>query len=123
MKDTEPIMVMKNGALLTGYAAPRKSNLRKFLEENPVGVQVLLGKKKATERKPSFDPNVLSRAHKEQRYQDKVKRDKELKMASLSKPVAKVAPNFKGDVTTNPYARVRGKYSILQGFPSSSRSV
>lgn len=51
LKDSDPIIVLKHGQLLTGYHAPKKSNLREFLEENPIGVKVVLNKKKNSEEK------------------------------------------------------------------------
>jgi len=121
LKDTDPIMVMKNGALLMGYAAPRKSSLRQFLEENVnQEVQIIFAKNKQPES--SMDRsrdriNVLSRDHNAARQRDKVKREKQIS----ARPVAKVAPSFKGDASSNPYARVEKQKEVKKEKKEDSK--
>ena len=98
---------MRQGALLTGFAAPRKSNLRKFLEDNPVGTKVIFNEEKPKSpgslRKPSrdiFSSQAFSR--------DKNKKIKPI--VERKKPIARVEPvpkadQFEGASTLNPYAR------------------
>ena len=108
MKDEEPIMVMRYGALLTGVAAPRKNNLRKFLEENRVGAKVMLDDKPKSDSKQNpirrRDDLIISNRNR----LEKAKRQ-----AERARPIQPVAPIIRespkmdssSKSTLNPYAR------------------
>ena len=111
MANDEPIMVMRQGALLTGYAAPRKSNLRQFLETNPVGTKIIWNEKSTDKtRKPLQRPNkslTLSSRHREQKEKDEKKKQRPI--AKIPPMMTKTAPEptgpFPGTSQTNMYAR------------------
>ena len=108
MKDEEPIMVMRYGALLTGVAAPRKNNLRKFLEENRVGAKVML----------DDDPKSAVKQNPVRRRDDLIisnrnRLEKAKRQAERARPIQPVAPIIRespktdssSKSTLNPYAR------------------
>jgi len=102
---------MRQGALLTGFAAPRKSNLRKFLEDNPVGTKVIFQEEKpkspGSVRKPNRDI-FPSQALQKQLEREKNKKNKPLerkKPIARVEPVPKELPTFEGASSLNPYAR------------------
>lgn len=108
MKDEEPIMVMRYGALLTGVAAPRKNNLRKFLEENRVGAKVMLD----DNTKSNVKQNPVRRRD-DMIISNRNRLEKAKIQAERARPIQPVAPiireTFKSDSgsksTLNPYAR------------------
>jgi len=109
MKDEEPIMVMRYGALLTGVAAPRKNNLRKFLEENRVGAKVMLD----DEPKSSSKPNSAPRRRDDMIISNRNRLEKAKRQAERARPIQPVAPIIRespksdpgSKSTLNPYAR------------------
>merc|ERR1711935_956086 len=94
MPYNEPFMVMRSGALLTGYSAPRKHNLRAFLEANPVGTKIIWNEKieKKTPMQRPSKSLTLSSKHREQKAKDEKKKQR---------PIAKITPITKKPAEEN----------------------
>merc|ERR1712037_754960 len=87
LKDSDPIIVLKYGHLLTGHNAPKKSNLREFLEENRIGIRVIPPK-----TKPKKEDKMTEKERIERR-KEKLKLKYEAAKSEAEKIVIKEGSN------------------------------
>ena len=93
-----------SGGLLTGYNAPRKNNLRQFLEKNPIGTKVIFNDKPSEKVKKVQRPSkslTLSSRHREQKEKDEKKKQRPIaKIQPITKQPGEASDPFPGQTQT-----------------------